>query len=328
MPPSESSSPIRSRHPRFYFRDGSVVMMDTETLYRLHLSVLENRSTIFRDIFSLPFGNPLADAGAGTVVQPSDTANTANAFVLEGQNDNHPFELPAANVTPSKFDNLVTYLYTGTSGYPGDMPFLLDVLDLSSFFDIADGVQYVVGALEYRPNFSAVQRFKLARTYNIHQWIEPAIRDLVQWDTTSFTLSDVYDIGIEAFHHIVQAKSKIMRLRVGMAYKPPALVKGPDCQGACEYAWSREWWNDLGKYILHPQWMASGSSIKTQIEISNLPGVCESCRDTTVEGMALKGAFEKDKDILEAAVAEVKKAHGDFTPPRLESYMPSHFNSY
>ncbi|TEB28119.1 hypothetical protein FA13DRAFT_1794346 [Coprinellus micaceus] len=287
MPPSESSSPIRSRHPRFYFRDGSVVMMvsdkekDTETLYRLHLSVLENRSTIFRDIFSLPFGNPLADAGAGTVVQPSDTANTANAFVLEGQNDNHPFELPAANVTPSKFDNLVTYLYTGTSGYPGDMPFLLDVLDLSSFFDIR----------RWCP---------LARTYNIHQWIEPAIRDLVQWDTTSFTLSDVYDIGIEAFHHIVQAKSKIMRLRVGMAYKPPALVKGPDCQGACEYAWSREWWNDLGKYILHPQWMASGSSIKTQIEISNLPGVCESCRDTTVEGMALKGAFEKDKDILES----------------------------
>lgn len=187
---------------------------------------------------------------------------------------------------------------------------------MSSYFDIADGVQYVIQALEFRSNFSAVQRFKLARTYNIHQWVEPAIRDLLEWDTIALTLADVFDIGPEAFHQIIQAKSKIQRLRIGMAYKPPELVKGPRCQAACEYAWRREWWNEIARYILHPQWMATGSAIKQHIKLTDIPGVCQSCRDTTVEAMELKGAFEKDTEIVEGVVMEVKKAHGDFTPAR------------
>lgn len=199
----------------------------------------------------------------------------------------------------------------------------MDVLDLSSFFDIADGIRYAVEALQSRSTFNAVRRFKLARTYNIHQWIEPAIRDLLMWDFASLTLPDVYDIGLDAFYHITQAKSKIQRLRIGMAYKPPQLVKGPVCQthSGCESAWNGEWWGEIGRYVLHPQLRSTGASIKTYMAVTDVAGVCQGCRDATVAAMELKGAFNKDQEILEEVVNEVKKAHGDFTPPRLDHRM-------
>lgn len=115
---------------------------------------------------------------------------------------------------------------------------------------------------------------------------------------------------------------------IGVAYKPPQLVKGPECQGACEYAWDREWWAGLAKYILHPQWMATGSIIKQQLEVADIPGICESCKGTTAKEMDMQGAFGKDKGIIKQIIVEVKQAHcGDLTPPQFAYHMSS-YNYY
>lgn len=226
---------------------------------------------------------------------------------------------------PQRFAHPVLHALTlrSPSAYPEDDQFLLDILDLSSFFDIADGIQYAVETLQNRVTFNAIRRFKLAHMYNIHQWIEPAIWDLLIWDFTSLKLQDAYDIGLDALYHLMQAKAKLQRLRIGMAFKPPQLVKGPACQtyAACASAWDREWWGELGRYVLHPQVRAMGTAIKTYILVTDMVGVCRGCRDTTVEVMDLKGVFDKDHEILEEVVNEVKKAHSDFTPPRLDHCM-------
>jgi hypothetical protein len=45
--------------------------------------------------------------------------------------------------------------------------FLFDVLELLSYLDIGNGVNYVVDTLHHRPNFCPVLRFRLARTDSI-----------------------------------------------------------------------------------------------------------------------------------------------------------------
>lgn len=42
-----------SRHPHFYFEDGSIVLDVKRTLFRVHQSVLARQSDVFRSMFSL-----------------------------------------------------------------------------------------------------------------------------------------------------------------------------------------------------------------------------------------------------------------------------------
>ena len=44
----------RSRHADLWFCDGSVVLQAEATLFRVHMSQLSRRSTVFSDMFTLP----------------------------------------------------------------------------------------------------------------------------------------------------------------------------------------------------------------------------------------------------------------------------------
>ena len=65
------------------------------TLYRLHTGILARRSKLFATIFSLW----------------RDLSTSSGA--LDGQDDDHPFVLPSTNITPGKFEHLLTYLLCG-----------------------------------------------------------------------------------------------------------------------------------------------------------------------------------------------------------------------
>lgn len=43
-----------SKHPEFWFSDGSLVLRANSTLFRVHVSQLSRKSVFFRDLFSLP----------------------------------------------------------------------------------------------------------------------------------------------------------------------------------------------------------------------------------------------------------------------------------
>ena len=51
----EDSEPrILTRHPEFWFNDGSVILNVETTSFRVHSSILCKHSTVFADMFSLP----------------------------------------------------------------------------------------------------------------------------------------------------------------------------------------------------------------------------------------------------------------------------------
>jgi BTB/POZ domain len=49
-----SSSQAISRHPEFWFTDGSVVVIVGNTAFRIHKSILVKHSGVFSDLFAIP----------------------------------------------------------------------------------------------------------------------------------------------------------------------------------------------------------------------------------------------------------------------------------
>lgn len=43
-----------TKHPEFWFSDGSIILRAQSTLFRVHISQLSRKSVFFRDLFSIP----------------------------------------------------------------------------------------------------------------------------------------------------------------------------------------------------------------------------------------------------------------------------------
>jgi hypothetical protein len=68
-----------------------------------------------------------------------------------------------------------------------DDEFLLNVLDLSHFLDITDGVAFVIQTFDAQTEFNAALKFRLAHKYQIMKWLEPALREMLKWSGAVFT---------------------------------------------------------------------------------------------------------------------------------------------
>ncbi|KAH6905450.1 hypothetical protein BKA70DRAFT_1293211 [Coprinopsis sp. MPI-PUGE-AT-0042] len=288
------------RHEKFYFMDGNAVFMTEDvqsklkTLYCLHRGVLSFRSKVFKNMFEIS-GGPQ----------------------LDGMSDESPIVLPYTNITPQKLDNLLTYLYCSPCEHPRSDDFLLDVLDLSMFLDIDDGKKYAIEVFEARCfAFDPVLQFRLARTYGIEQWIEPATRRILSWELSAVTKSQASDIGFESYYEIVRTKMKLNRLRTSMALVAPRLVEAEDCntKGVCKLEWKDGWWVLIAPHILHPEEPMHGERLKLELEIGALPKVCSKCQAATTEWMDGKGVFDKHNLIIEEGISSIKLMHGDGTP--------------
>ncbi|TEB26987.1 hypothetical protein FA13DRAFT_1596385, partial [Coprinellus micaceus] len=259
------------RSKQFYYDDGAAVIIVSRVLYRLHPSILGKRSPILGTMFTLP--------------QKGERSGTLLASA-EGFDDDHPILLPYPHFTIQKFDHLLTYLFVGPSSYPMDDQFLLNVLDLSHFLDIADGVEFVIQTFDARTEFNAVLKFRLAHKYRIMKWLEPALREMLKWSGAVFTQQDAIDLGFHVFYEIISTKSKVEELRKGMAYNAPELVRGILCPvrryEKCKAVWEDVWWSELGRHILHPGWSTAGQLVKEQLNETMIPGVCPGCQLATV----------------------------------------------
>ncbi|KAJ2914204.1 hypothetical protein MD484_g6222, partial [Candolleomyces efflorescens] len=281
---------MRAQFPKCYYEAAMNDVRTERLLYRLHPSLLRKRSGMLHDMFTLP-----------SLTTNVDASSSSSDRVVDGCDDDHPIHLPHPNITIRKFDHLLTYMFCGPSDYPSGDVFLFDVLDLSHFLDIADGIDYV---------------FRLAREYGITKWIEPAMRSMMEWRGSTFTRLNAMDIGFDAFYHITIAKFRLEEMRKGMAYNPPALKKGPECRRptACKLAWEEQWWTGLAPHILHPNWTRVGERIKRESEATKIPGVCEGCQNETFTLMEERNHFSQDAELIESCIATVKRLHGDDSP--------------
>ena len=194
------------------------------------------------------------------------------------------------------------------SNYPTNKQFLLDVLDLSDFLDISDGISYVVQTLEARGTlFSASLKFKLAREYGIAKWVKPSIQELMELPGSYLTEKDAENLGFDAFYLIVSTKFQVEEVRKGMAYNPPDLVKGALCTrfGKCADVWEDVWWSCIAQHILHPGWSMVGDRVHKQLEPANIPGICSECQIEMLRDMDEKDLFTQDVVLVKRCVTQL-----------------------
>ncbi|KAF8179856.1 hypothetical protein BJ912DRAFT_637486 [Pholiota molesta] len=284
------------RHPQFYFEDGTVVLevSDNERriLYRLHKGILASRSTVLKDTLSLP----------------RDEYTISSDVALEGSNDEHPFNLSVFTlnrVTPRKFEHLCIYLFCGPSALPNTEEFLIDILDLSTFLDIEDGVTYVINEFDSGKVIHPALRMELARTYRIHNWIATAFRELVVMPLLDLNLYHAHQIGIEAYHCLVRTKANIQQFQKAIAAVSPPVTHGPDCRTHldCQIGWEKEWWNGLARNILHPDFTPDAHDTIAELQnVQGVPGMCNACFRRTIDAVFERDIFGKERAYIEDGI--------------------------
>ncbi|KAJ7727443.1 hypothetical protein DFH07DRAFT_999985 [Mycena maculata] len=294
--PSEEEVPGNRHHPKFYFADGTAIFRLSSRdcpagiLYKLHAGLLAQRSTFFSSLFSL-------------AREPHFPGN----ILSEGKFDENPIELPYSISQPD-FDGLLTYLYVGPSMYPDSEDFLVSVMKLSAFFDIADGIEFTTREFVRRgDDLHPALQFELARCFQIDEWIEPAFRRLMELDLLSLDAFQVSQIGHMGYFWLTQTKAKVQNLRKQIAFHVPPLVNSDTCDtpGTCMYSWTREWEERVRQLIHHPEEPISCLNLLDQLRNVHIDGLCNECQDLTVTWIWGKCLLTQEEQIIDEAIQEL-----------------------
>ncbi|KAJ7818396.1 hypothetical protein B0H14DRAFT_2601275 [Mycena olivaceomarginata] len=237
---------------------------------------------------------------------------------MEGVTDENPILLPLPNPsTAHDFDNLLIYLYKGPSEHPKTDEFLISVLQLSTFFQLEDGVAYSITEFERKgEGFDPALQFQLARMFRVDQWIEPAFRALMKRSDTSLTLRNLSQIGETGCYYLMQTKDKIRKHRAHLAFSTPKISQSQDCKTRweCKFHWEREWWEGFARLIHHPEiTLPFGDIPKTLLDVRDggMDGVCDGCLHLTIDAILEEGKFQQEAEEIVKAVAELMKYQTD-----------------
>ena len=85
---------------------------------------------------------------------------------------------------------------------------------------IEDGIKFAQHWLEQRI-IPATERLKLAKLYEIRDWVAPAVQELLQTPLSSLSNGDLDHINIRLYSIIARAKEAIENQRKLMAACPP-----------------------------------------------------------------------------------------------------------
>ncbi|KAJ7927398.1 hypothetical protein B0H13DRAFT_1861395 [Mycena leptocephala] len=237
---------------------------------------------------------------------------------MEGVTDYHPIQLPLPlHSTAPDFDNLLVYLYKGPNEHPKTVEFLISVLQLSTFFQLEDGVEYSIMEFERKKDkFDPALQFQLARMFRVDQWIEPAFWSLMKLADSALDLQRIGQIGDTGCYHLIQTKDKIRKLRARHAFGTPKLCPFILCDTprACEYNWGKEWWNGFARLIHHPDASLECGDIPNKLEevrSSGIDGVCDRCLHLTIDSILENGKFQEEERYIPEAIDELMKDQTD-----------------
>ncbi|KAJ6491346.1 hypothetical protein C8R47DRAFT_1214734 [Mycena vitilis] len=293
------------RHPKLYFSDGTAIFRLTyvedgvvhRVLYNLHPGVLSSRSVFYNSLFSLP-----------------RTLLTSADVLTEGRTDDNPIELPSS-IGRSDFDNILIYLYSGPSAYPKTDAFLISVMKMSAYWEIADGTEYAIDEFTRRgTKLDPALQFQLGRCFGLDLWVRCGFRRLMgvclDKDLDFFQVSQ---IGLEGYFWLAKTKAKLQNLRNTAAFGVPPVVNCAGCESpeACVFAWNREWVESVRQLLHHPTQPIDCLDLLDQLRNIHIDGLCDGCQDLTVTWLWGKDLLTQEEDIIDEAVAALMAIQQD-----------------
>ena len=195
------------------------------------------------------------------------------------------------------------------------MEALTAILELGTFLDMEIARSYSIQVLGMPSmGLSPALKLSLAISFRIHDWIEPAFKELISIPSHLISLEDYVLLGPPIGYLITATQSAIRSHRLVVAYnpmKPPS--HDPSCKKpmvGCQCNWEAAWWDGLARHYLHPDFPASPQEILSKLETTPIIGVTTACRLQAVEIIRQRRVFEAEDDMKDAALARLKEYEG------------------
>lgn len=194
---------------------------------------------------------------------------------------------------------------------PYRLEYLIAVLKLSSQWGMEGGRSWAIGHItELGYRCDPALRLRLARQYNVDEWVMPALRLLLSLTLPLVALRNVSSQWLSYPEYELIACSKeglekerkmlaLFPLRLDTTNDPRGELKGADCvsHGECARIWKKQWKKYIGEPMLHPDSLFAYTfdDAKEKMEGHEFNGMTKSCRDLCIRKVLDSGVF----DILE-----------------------------
>ncbi|KAJ7146578.1 hypothetical protein C8R44DRAFT_600290, partial [Mycena epipterygia] len=151
------------------------------------------------------------------------------------------------------------------------------------------------------------------RAFTITDWVEPAVREILDDPLTKLTDDDLKSIGLKVYSMLVKAKELLDVETRRTALVPPPMGKDPawECQdhASCLSVWPKIWFERIGKKLLHATTPLKLSEIHIEVskeETLMYPGLSDHCRfDMYI--LITTGIQFPDEQIIPACAASVAR---------------------
>ncbi|KAF8837820.1 hypothetical protein BDN67DRAFT_972438 [Paxillus ammoniavirescens] len=264
-------------------------------LYRLPAALLTRRSQAFAALFSLP-------------------RSVNSVRCTEGLLDDEPIILHGH--VSADFDCLMDYLFgSASSGPPSTssierspgLSYLMSLLKMSDFFDIADGRSYALLKMESHPGLDLASKLLICLQYNVVPWLAPAFRDLVALPLHHHNLAELGKIPDKILHSLLAVKHLITNHRLTLAAVPPPVINGFNCTtpATCGYSWGEAWVHGPAEMFRHPDVEFTGREVLAALEAAEIRGICNGCRDLSVSNVKDSGSLLAEEQFVEDMIVEL-----------------------
>ncbi|KZT19151.1 hypothetical protein NEOLEDRAFT_1152119 [Neolentinus lepideus HHB14362 ss-1] len=222
----------------------------------------------------------------------ADSASDSNKeMLMDGASDEVPIDISENNHTSEEWDHLLSFLFPSWTAQERSLESLIAILNLGSFYQIAEAREYAIQTLNVRPDFRPALRLSLTRHNRILQWIEPAVHQLFKSSLADLSDIDAHLIGPEILLEVARTQAKIDLHRKHLALSPPKVVHSTylcDDPKECSRAWNAAWWGEhdrpgVAKALLQPQKPIPGREIGERLQAINVSGMTFSCKALTLQ---------------------------------------------
>lgn len=166
---------------------------------------------------------------------------------------------------------------------------LIDVLKVSTQWEVDTGRQWALYYLDQASDVPAPLRLQIARRYDVPKWIEPALRELVfHTPLSALRREDLSHLGFPAYVLVTKLKEAMENERRTIAHHAPTIsTHDVSCNDntRCAVMWREVWWMKIGRRLLDP-------SPRTALQLTDLPeavrgldcsGISVACREGILE---------------------------------------------
>lgn len=204
----------------------------------------------------------------------------------------------------------------------------IGVLAISEKYCVKSGIDAGIHFLsnpaegEFKTSF----KLRLAWQYNITEWIDSSIAELLTPPFDELTTYEVDDLESEIVMIIVACRERISRHRLELIPYLPDAVHTASCpnRGTCFKNWQTAFSSSM-LYFTHTRRFYSGREVFKKLQSLDITNFNPECRRLTLEALESSGVLWREESFINIASESIKKvlARGGPRTPRPEPRFKS-----